>query len=295
MKRVLALGFFDGVHLGHQALLEEVCSVSAKTGLSPAAVTFRLPPTQVLRGDAPPQINRLSERSFMLTDLFHMKDVCVLETTQELLDMDWRSYIQDCLITQLEAGHIVAGYDHRFGHRGEGDATRLQALCAEAGIGCSIVPAVERLGAPVSSSRIRSLLPTQPNEAITLLGHPHLISGTVAHGERIGRTLGYPTVNLALEPNIVAPAHGVYASQMMVDGATHLAITNIGTRPTFYEDAAVTVESFLLDFHGDLYGKDLQLFLHHYLRPERRFEHRDALVEEIGRNIEQARAYFKEV
>lgn len=294
MKRVLALGFFDGVHLGHQSLLSQVRQIAAETGFEPTAVSFDPPPAQILTGQVVPLINSVDDRSFMLTSWYGMKQVKLLHATKALLETDWVSYVEEYLLRDLEAQHIVAGYDHRFGYRGEGTAEKLQALCMERGIGCTIVPPVEQDGAAISSTRIRAALEKDPQQAFRLLGHPHLLSGTVSHGRSIGRTMGYPTVNLPLQPNVVLPACGVYASQIEADNRRYLAVTNIGRRPTFQDDDSISVESFLLDFQGDLYGKSLRLLLHRFLRPERKFDTPEALASEIRRNVDQTRGFFSE-
>lgn len=292
MKRVLALGFFDGVHLGHQALLTQVRQIAGESGMTPAALTFNLPPAQVLGTGHAPLLNTVDERKFMLTKWYGMELVTILPTTKALLETDWVTYVQEHLLRGMQAGHIVAGYDHRFGHRGEGSAANLQALCAKLGVGCTIVPAVEVDGAPVSSTRIRTALQQHPQQALALLGHPHLLSGTVAHGRSVGRTMGYPTVNIAPRPGVVLPANGVYISQVEACGHRYFALTNIGRRPTFHDSDDISIESFLLNFDGNLYGETIQIMLHHYLRGERRFESSDELAAEIGRNIEQARDFF---
>ena len=201
--------------------------------------------------------------------------------------------------TQLLAGaynavHLVVGHDYRFGYKGEGNPQRLQELCAELGLGCDIVPRVELNGITVSSTHIRTLIAQgEMAEAVRFLGHPHVLTDTVAHGKRLGTTLGFPTVNLRIPQGVLVPAHGVYATQIVLeDGSRHDAVTNIGVRPTVNDGSHLTVESFLLHYEGDLYGRELRVEFFHFLRPEQRFDSLEELRDEVLRNVRQTEEYF---
>ncbi len=162
------------------------------------------------------------------------------------------------------------------------------------GLGCDIVPRVELNGITVSSTHIRTLIAQgEMAEAVRFLGHPHVLTDTVAHGKRLGTTLGFPTVNLRIPQGVLVPAHGVYATQIVLeDGSRHDAVTNIGVRPTVNDGSHLTVESFLLHYEGDLYGRELRVEFFHFLRPEQRFDSLEELRDEVLRNVRQTEEYF---
>lgn len=291
-RRVLVLGFFDGVHCGHQALLARAVERAAELAATPAALLFDIPPRQILTGEAAMQLNTPRERQLLL-HAFGMRETISQALTKEFLQLDWQAYVRDYLVAQLGAVHIVAGYDHRFGAGGAGTAEKLTALCAQLGIGCDIIAPVLVDGAPVSSTRIRNCMEQGDfAQAVALLGHAHLLSGTVLPGRSVGRTLGFPTVNLYPPPQAVLPRFGVYAAKAQVGAGSFTAAVNIGVRPTFDDGNRVSVESFLLDFDGDLYEQEIALQLCHFVRPERKFESAQALAQEIDKNMQQTRAYF---
>lgn len=170
--------------------------------------------------------------------------------------MPWEAYLE-MLIGTYGAVHFVAGHDHRFGHKNAGNVQLLRQKCAEMGIGCDIIPPVQREGITVSSTYIRTLVEAGDMErAADFLGHRHCLSQTVQHGQRIGRTIGIPTVNLAVPEHVLAPAHGVYVTEVFLpDGRRCAGVTNVGTRPTVSDSDRVSVETYLLGFEGDLYGQ----------------------------------------
>lgn len=289
-KQVIALGFFDGVHLGHQALLAECCRLAQKLLCVPAAITFQTHPLALLSGKAPKLINTPRDRQKLLYR-YGMEQVRMLTFDQATMSMPWQRFWEQ-LLEQGAAG-IVCGHDFRFGHRGEGTAEKLQAACAQRGIACSVVPEQAVEGIRISSTYIRTLLETgDMDRAIRFLGHPHLMTGTVVSGRGLGHTIGVPTANLSLPEEVLCPRFGVYACTATVDGKTYNAVTNVGTRPTV-GGHRVTVEPWLLDFSGDLYGKELSLEFYHFLRPETKFDSLDALKEQIRTDAQQTRAYFK--
>lgn len=292
-QRVIALGFFDGVHLGHGALLRRAREVADQTGALACAVTFDHHPRDLTRGEPTPLINSHQERTTIMERYYGIDEVLVLPFDRSMMQMPWREFATHILSQQMGAIHVVAGHDYHFGYKGEGNVDRLREICAEMGIGCSIIPAVELEGITVSSTYIRQLIAYGEMErACRYLGHPHLMTGTVVHGKQLGRTLGTPTANLVLPPNILVPAFGVYATRVCVAGGTHLAVTNVGVRPTVDDSRQVTVEPWILDFEGDLYGQYMEVEFYTRLRGEKKFDGLDALRREILRNADQTRAYF---
>ena len=293
-RRVIALGFFDGVHLGHGALLRRVAEVARAENARPCAFTFDQSPAAALTGQAVPLLTGVEDRRRLMETLYGVRELIVAPFSL-MRDMDWRDFVTDYLQKKLGVVHAVAGHDFRFGYRGEGDPQRLKELCGERGLGCDIIPKVEVDGITVSSTHIRALIAAgELEEAARFLGHPHVLSGTVVHGHELGRTLGTPTANLLVPEGVIAPAFGVYASRVILpDGETCPAVTNVGVRPTVNQGAAgVTVEPWILDYEGDLYGRTIRLELYKRLRPERKFESVDELRAAILRNAEETRQYF---
>lgn len=308
-RRVIALGFFDGVHLGHAALLRRVGEAAGEMGAVPAAVTFDRHPEDVILGaQRVPLITSPSERADLMNRLFGIREIIVAHFGQRMMRMNWEEFVEDFLVAEHGAVHLVAGHDFHFGYKGEGNPDRLREKCAALGIGCDIIPKVERDGITVSSTYIRSLIAQGEMErANQFLGHPYTLTGTVRHGKKLGSALGFPTVNLDFPSGVMTPAFGVYAAKVRLlrgpDGhepaggegesaAEYLAVTNVGVRPTVNDGDQVTVEGFLLDFSGDLYGRRLRMEFYKRLREERHFPSLEALRAEVLRNAEQTREYF---
>ncbi len=293
-KRVIALGFFDGVHIGHGALLSRVAEVAAERGLAPAAFTFDAHPGSFITGAVTPLINSPADRADLMRRIYGIREVIVAHF-DSMMRMPWRDFVTEYLVKEHGAAHLVAGHDFHFGYRGEGDPQRLQALCGELGIGCDIIPKVEREGITISSTYIRTLIAQGEIErANEFLGHPHVLTDRVSHGKKLGSTLGFPTVNLRFQPGVLVPAHGVYATKVWFeDGTSRPAVTNIGVRPTVDDGDMVNVEGYILDFQGDLYGQTIRMEFFQRLRGERKFPSLEALKAEVMKNAEQTREYFK--
>jgi riboflavin kinase/FMN adenylyltransferase len=226
---------------------------------------------------------------------YGIQDVIIGHYDERLMKTPWREFVTDYLVRDNNAVHLVAGHDFHFGYKGEGNPQRLQALCAELGLGCDIVAKVEEDGVTVSSTYIRTLIAQgEMARAVQFLGHPHVLSGVVRHGKRLGTTLGFPTVNLTLPAGVIVPAHGVYAARLVLaDGSSHPAVTNVGIRPTLDDGNAVTVESYLLHFDGDLYEQEVRVEFYTYLRPERKFDTLEELRAEVMKNACQAEEFFQ--
>lgn len=295
MKRVIALGFFDGVHLGHGALLRRARERADQLGCLASVMTFDQHPDQVVFGQPTPLLSTVDDRTWLMTRLYGMDEVLVAHFDRAMMELPWETFVEELLVRQREAVHVVCGSDFTFGHRGAGTSRRLREKCRELGIGCDIVEKISMDGDIISSTRIRGLLREgRMEEGCRLLGHPHLLSGTVISGKRLGRTLGIPTANLELPGELLVPALGVYAAQVVLpDGSRAMAVTNVGVAPTVEGDHSLRVEPWILDFAGDLYGKPIRVELFRFLRPERRFDSLDALKAEIDHNAVQTRQYFE--
>ena len=254
-------------------------------------MTFIGHPDTLLTGKTPPLINTPADRRRLLSR-YGVDNLIELPFDRALMTMPWQDFFR--LLLENGAAGLVCGSDFRFGYRGEGNADLLSAACEESSLPCVIVPQQMLEGIRISSTHIRKLLENGEMEAaVRFLGHPHVLTGTVISGRKLGRTLGIPTANLALPEGCVVPAFGVYACKAMVDGGEYLAVTNIGNRPTV-GGHRITVEPWLLDFDGDLYGKELTLEFYKFLRPERKFPSLEELSAEIRKNAEQTRLYFEE-
>lgn len=290
-KTIYALGFFDGVHLGHQALLKQCRELAAQLKCKAGVVTFLGHPDELVSGKKTPLINTPDDRCRLLKH-YGMETVVELPFDEALMKLPWQDFYQ-MLRRKYHAAGLVCGEDFRFGFRGQGNAKILQEICAADGIPCSVIPQQKLEGIPVSSTHIRSLLAKGSiEEAERFLGHKHIFTGTVVKGQQLGRRLGTPTANLSLPGQLLSLPFGVYICRAKAEGIDVPAVTNIGIRPTVGGEN-ITVEPWLLDYEGDLYGKELTLEFWHYLRPERKFPSLAELQAQILENGEQTRKFFE--
>lgn len=292
-KYVIALGFFDGVHLGHGGLLRQARAVADRLQIPAAALTLDTHPDALLRGEAVALLNTPAERELLMRRLYGIDEVLTLHFDREVMRQPWEDFVRTTLAQRYHAAHLVCGHDYRFGAGGAGTPALLAQAARSLGIGFDCIPEIRLDGQTVSSTLIRRLLRDgEMRQAVRFLGHPHLLSGTVVRGRQLGRTLGIPTANMAVSESILLPRRGVYAAKARFDRQERLAVVNIGCRPTVHGET-VTVEPWLLDFDGDLYGHELCLELYDFIRPEREFPSLDALKAEILRNAEQVRRTVK--
>lgn len=293
MKRVIALGFFDGVHLGHQALMKKTVTRAAELGAVPSVISFDQHPDTLVHGTAVPLINSVAGRKELIGRVGGIDDVIMIHFDERFMHTPWQEFLR-VVKEELGAVHLVIGYDFSCGWRGEGTAERIAAWCAQNGLGCDAVGKVVLDGVTVSSTYIRSLVANgEMEKADRYLGHPHVLIDTVGYGYKIGRQIGAPTINTRIPEGVIVPRHGVYATRVWLPDGPRAAVTNIGVRPTFGEGNALTVESNILDFSGDLYGAQIRLEFFAFLRDERRFENPEALRAAIEENIGQTRRYFQ--
>ena len=288
-QRVFALGFFDGVHLGHQALLKACVDMAEKLGVETAAITFEAHPQSLFSNQIPPLLTTLADRNRLLLR-YGMEHIYAFPVTKEVMSTDWREFLDQLM--DCGAAGFVCGDDFHFGNRGEGNGEKLRDYCAERGLPCVIVAEQTIDDTRICSTYIRRQIEDGDMvTAVRFLGHPHILTGEVVPGRQLGRTIGIPTANLRLPEGIVVPKFGVYCCRAIVDGETYPAVTNVGTRPTV-GGHHVTVEPWLLDFAGDLYGKEITLEFHKFLRPERKFDSLEALKTQIQADAEEMRRFF---
>jgi riboflavin kinase/FMN adenylyltransferase len=285
---VVAQGTFDGIHLGHQAVIRTAVERARALGVRPVAVTFDPNPLAVLRpAEAPPELLTLDERLERIATLG--PEVClVIPFTPEFSRVEAEAYVQDVLLRLLRAREIVVGFNHAFGRGARGTPDLLRRLAEPAGVAVHVVAPLRVDGVAVSSTSIREALRDgDVRRAASLLGRPYGISGVVARGAARGRTLGFPTANLAATPGLLL-ANGVYAARAAWDGESAGAVVNVGVRPTV-DGATRLVEAHLLDVAPDLYGRRITLTFLDRIRAERRFDSLDALRGQIAEDVATAR------
>ena len=291
-KTIYALGFFDGVHLGHQALLDACRTLAAAVGCKAGVVTFGNHPDALVQGNTPSLLTTPKQREWILKEHFHMDRVLTLPFDQQIRSMPWKEFLE-MLMEEHDAAGFVCGDDFRFGYKGQGNDKLLTRFCRQKNLPCGTVEEQMVDGRRVSSTYIRKQIETgDMATAIKFLGHPYYLTGTVVHGKQLGRTLGIPTANLVLPEGLAIPKFGVYACLCLVDGKKYPAVTNIGTRPTV-EGMGITVEPWILDFEGDLYDQEITLEFYRFLRPEMKFPDLEALKAENHRNARETRDYFE--
>ena len=293
-KRVIALGFFDGIHIGHAALLERTVQRSREIGAMPSVLSFDIHPDTLVFGKEVPLINSAAGRADLIRRLFGIENVIFIHFDRSVMQMPWQDFVQ-ILIREMDAAWVVVGHDFRFGWKGEGTAQRLMEYCGELGIGCDIIPAVTLEGRVVSSTYIRELIESGDMErANAFLGHPHTLVDTVHYGYRLGKQMGTPTINMRFPDGVLVPRHGVYAARAFLDdGSEHMAVTNVGVRPTVSGEDRVSVESFILDYSGNLYDRQVRIEFFHFIRPEMKFPSVEDLKAQILRDAESTRAFFE--
>lgn len=293
-KRAIALGFFDGVHAGHGELLKMTTRRAKEIGAIPSVLSFDVHPDTLVFHKEVPLINSAIGREELIRRCYGIDNVVFLHFNQHMMRMPWEEFISS-LIEELGIAWIVVGHDFCFGYKGEGTAARLKDYCAQHGIGCDIIPALRIDGRVVSSTYIRELIANGDIEtANRFLGHPHTLSDTVRSGYHLGTNLGAPTINMYFPEGVLVPRHGVYATKVFLeDGSCYIAVTNVGVRPTVSDSTRVSVESHLLDYSGNLYGRQARVEFYGFLRGERKFASFEELSTQIHRDAQSAREYFE--
>ena len=289
-KRIFALGFFDGVHLGHQELLTQCVRLAEQRNCEAAAITFDRHPQSLFLNTPPMLISTLPDRQNLLKR-YGIEYIETFPVTKETMATPWQEFLE--LLVRRGAEGFVCGRDFRFGHRGQGNSGNLQAFCEARGMPCIIVEEQSLDGIRISSTYIRRQIEEgDMATAVRFLGHPYVLTGTVVPGKQLGRRLGIPTANLRLPEEAAVPKFGVYACRCIIDGEAYPAVTNVGTRPTV-EGRGITVEPWILDYSGDLYGRDITLEFYRFLRREQKFPDLDALKAQIREDAEMTREYLQ--
>ncbi|MFC5504417.1 MULTISPECIES: bifunctional riboflavin kinase/FAD synthetase [Hyphomicrobiales] len=285
---VLALGNFDGVHRGHAELAREAVGLAERLGRRPAALTFEPHPRSVFRPEEP--VFRLTPPALKteLLGAMGLPLTFVLPFDRTIAAIQAEAFVDDLLLGRLGAAGLVCGYDFHFGQGRRGAPEMLQERCAGKGIPVVVVPPFARDGEPVSSTLIRTALEQgDVARAADFLGRPWFVRGVVAHGDKRGRDLGYPTANMHLARDCRLK-YGIYAVRMKIDGIWHDGVASFGSRPTF-DDGAPRLETFVFDFSGDLYGKQVDVAFVAWLRGEAKFDSLEALIVQMDADSARAR------
>lgn len=290
MNAVVALGNFDGVHLGHQVVLRRAVEEGRRRGARVIAATFHPHPRAVLAPGSEPRLLTTLELRREALQRYGADEVWVIRFDEALSRKSPREFVGDVLVGEIGAGAVVVGENFRFGHRAAGNVGDLRRIMRWYGGEAYSVPVRSEDGrAPISSSRIRMLIGEgSVEEAAMLLGRPYVVRGEVVVGDRRGRSIGFPTANVLPDPALVVPARGVYAGFARVGKESYAACTNVGVAPTF-ERRESRVEAYLLGFGGDLYGRVIDVSFIRRIREEKRFVGVEELKRQITRDVEEAR------
>ena len=290
---VLTLGVFDGLHLGHQKIIQKVVSRAKAVGAVPTVITFDPHPRAVLYPEnAPPLLQTLDQRLANF-EVLGIEQAIVIRFNQEFASQDAEVFLRDIVHERLQAKEVFLGRGFAFGKNRGGNIELLKKISAELGFCADEVPEITVRGQRISSSKIRELLAVgKINFARRMLGRPYGVEGQIIHGDQRGRAIGFPTANLKPR-NRVIPKYGVYATANLIDGKWRRSITNVGVRPTFDGDKEPSIESYIFDFDGDLYGNVLRVRFLHRIRDERKFSGIEELKNQIEKDTRRALNYFK--
>lgn len=281
---VMALGFFDGVHRGHQSILRGAARYASEKGLTPCALTFLNQPRAFLKS-LPQELIISKESREAHIKACGIEKVYMIPFDKATATMVPEAFVRDILIDRYGCAAVVCGENFTFGAMGRGNGELLKSLGEQLGFETIVCPLLPDGDGTVSSSRIRAMLTEgRIEEASRLLGYDYYIKGKVVHGRGVGKKMGVPTCNLEPQPDLLMPKKGVYAARTEIDGKSYLCALNVGKRPTF--DLQETVAEFnVLDFNGDLYGREIKIDLLGYIRPEKHFSSPEELKNQIDRDI----------
>ena len=293
---VVALGCFDGVHLGHSEVIKKARSIADERGCLCAVWTFDEPPKNYFLKRAVPMITDKKQKTRLISALGVDKFISV-PFTKETANISAEDFFEEILKKRLKAVHIVCGFNYSFGKEGKGNADTLKTLCEQNGIGLTVLSPISVSGITVSSSSIRDALTAGETETATaLLGRPYSLKTVVISGQHLARKLGFPTVNQEFSSRMLIPRYGVYVSRVTVEGKRkkYYGITNVGIRPTV-GGTSLFAETNIFDFSDDLYGRYVKVEFLHFIREERKFAGIEALTEQVNKDIAEAKKYIENI
>jgi riboflavin kinase/FMN adenylyltransferase len=289
---VLTLGVFDGLHLGHQLIMQTVVERAKALNAVPTAITFDPHPRALLHPESAPPLLQTLDQRLEAFGVLGIEQSIVIPFTREFSQVDAEEFLREVVRERLQAKEVFLGAGFAFGNRRAGNIALLRAASLLLGFHADEVKEVTLRGRRISSSRVRAALAEgRVSLARRMLGRPYGVEGQVIHGAERGRLLGFPTANLKPQ-NRVIPRNGVYVTSTLIENQWRRSLTNIGVRPTFENDAEPSVETFVLDWDGDLYGDVIRVRFLHRLRDERRFSGLEELKHQLGRDLARARRYF---
>ena len=290
---VVTLGVFDGLHLGHQLIMRTVVERARTINAVPTVITFDPHPRAVLHSESAPPLLQTFDQKIEALGVLGIEQTIVVRFTRAFSEIRAEDFLRDVVCERLHAKEVYLGCGFAFGYKREGNVELLRKVSARLGFHADEVPEVKLRGQRISSSRIRELLAEgRVNLARRMLGRPYGVEGRVVRGRERGRTLGFPTANLRPQ-NRVIPRKGVYVTATLIEGAWRRSVTNIGTRPTFETEAEPSVETFVMDWSGDLYGDVVRVRFLHRLRDERKFDSIEDLKLQIAKDSRRATNYFE--
>jgi len=291
----IGLGNFDGLHIAHMALINTLISESKQRGLESVLYSFTKHPENIIRKKLFTPLITSTGKKIKLLELTQLDYMYFDEFDESFSRMSPETFVKDILVDKLKMKLAVTGYDYRFGYKGQGDVAYLKELGQKYNYKVITIPAIKVEDEIVSSTLIRKYVKKGDMESVfKLLGRHYSITGIVEKGKRIGNTLGFPTANIYPEEYLLMPMDGVYVTRTLLDDKIYNSITNIGNNPTF-NDQKKSIETYILDYSGDIYGKDIEVFFLKKIRGEKKFNSIDELVEQIKRDIESAKQYFVEI
>ncbi len=284
---VVALGCFDGVHTGHRAVISQAVELAKRLSLKSAVWCFDAPPKNFFLPNSAPVITAADEKLRLISELGVDVAVCV-PFDMSIGSLSPEDFFGEILISKMRAAHVVCGFNYTFGKNGAGSTSLLARLCAERNVGFTALPPVYSDDMPISASAIREAISKGDTEAAArLLGRPFSLSGSVDNGNHLGRTLGFPTANIAIKDGAALPKNGVYLTRATFDGTARYGITNVGRHPTVLVKKPLA-ETYLFDFDGDLYGKEIRLEFLDFIRPEKKFASLDELKDQVSSDANKA-------
>jgi len=286
----LALGNFDGLHKGHQKLINETVAAARNGNGIAAAFVFEPHPIKVLFPERAPKLLVTTQHKAELMEKLGLDLLIYNSFTLAISKCSPEEFVQNILVDKLNIKQAFAGFNYTFGHRGAGTPELLQELGKKHGFGVKVIPPVEVDSQVVSSSLIRKALDGGDiKRARAMLGYDPMLEGQVIEGERRGRTIGFPTANLAVSNELNVPGKGVYAARAQIKDRIFQAVVNIGSKPTFHEEYPISIEAHLIDFHDDIYGETMRLYFIDKIRDERRFNNVEELVGQISKDRDRAK------
>lgn len=287
-ETAVAIGKFDGVHMGHRRLLLEILE-QKKKGLSACVFTFD-PTPAVLFGLSDGKELTTKEEKRSLFERLGVDILIEFPLSRETAAISPEDFVRDILVRRMNTRFIAAGSDLSFGNKGAGNAALLEKMSEQMGFSVKTIEKISIEGTPVSSTHIRKLIEEgRLEQAVRMLGMPYIIKGKVVHGNRIGRTLGFPTVNQLPTTDKLLPPNGVYYSDIRVGDKQYQGITNIGCKPTVTEEKVIGVESFIFDFSEEIYDEEIEVYLHEFKRPEMQFSGLEELKAKLQQDIADGR------